>query len=188
VNNLYNNITPKQASFIATLIRERGIAVEQIPGEFSTKVGASAVITWLLRQPKVSAKPAPAPAVEAAAQTVAAIAPSEPAKLEVGVYEFNGEIYVVKPNREKTRLYAKKLVEIGGRRLTESNEIVNIEFEYAPGVIYSLLPSHKMSIERARELTLRYGRCIVCGRRLKDATSVDKGIGPVCRKSFSAAA
>lgn len=106
--------------------------------------------------------------------------------LTPGVYEVNGEIFNVKFNKAKTNLYAQRLVELPNvDRLTESGDVVHIEFTYAPGVVQRLKPHHKMSIERARELTIRYGRCLACGRRLKNAESVERGIGPVCRKSFS---
>lgn len=110
---------------------------------------------------------------------------SEVTVTEPGVYESPEGIFVVKPNRDKTRLYAKKLVEIGGERLNDQGEHVQIEFEYAPGAIYRLHPDHKMPLDRAKELTIRYGRCIVCNRHLKAAQSVEQGIGPVCIKSFA---
>jgi len=102
----------------------------------------------------------------------------------IGVYELpTGEIYVVKPNRAKTRLYAKKLVETT-ERLTKQGKRVDFDFVYERGAIYKLKPQHKMFIERAKRLMIRYGRCIVCGRRLKVAKSVERGIGPVCIKYF----
>lgn len=106
--------------------------------------------------------------------------------LTPGVYEVNGEIFNVKWNQRKTNLYAQKLVELPNvSRLTESGDEVHFEFEYAPGVVKRLRPHHKMSIERAETLTIRYGRCLVCGRRLKATESVKQGIGPVCRKTFA---
>lgn len=105
--------------------------------------------------------------------------------LEPGVYEVDGVVYVVKPNRAKTGLYAKRLVEIGGRRLSEDGGRVRIEFVYAPGAVQLILPEHRMPADRARTLTLVYGRCLNCGRRLKDAESVERGIGPVCAKAFA---
>ena len=103
-----------------------------------------------------------------------------------GVYEMpDGKIYVVKFNRPQTRLYAKRLVEIAGDRLTEAGTTASIEFEYEAGAIFRLAPEMKMPLERAKQLTIRYGRCIVCGRHLKAAESVERGIGPVCVKSFA---
>lgn len=105
--------------------------------------------------------------------------------LEMGVYELpSGEVYVVKPNREKTRLYAKKLVEASSDRVTETSKRVPFDFVYERGAIYRIKPEYRMSIERGKEFMIRYGRCIVCGRFLKVAESVERGIGPVCIKAF----
>ncbi len=110
--------------------------------------------------------------------------------LTPGVYERpDGEIFVVKPTRPKEdgkrHLYAKKLVEIGGRRLTETGSHVQIDFEYAPGAIRTLSENMRMPFSKAKELGVLYGRCINCGRFLKDAKSVEAGIGPVCAKAFA---
>jgi len=103
---------------------------------------------------------------------------------EPGVYERGGVVYVVKPNRARTGLYAKRLVEIEADRLNDNDDRVQIEFEYDRGAIFGIKATDKMDLERAKELTIRYGRCIVCGRGLKAAESVERGIGPVCIKSF----
>jgi hypothetical protein len=105
--------------------------------------------------------------------------------IEPGVYELeDGTIYVVKPTKDKQRLYAKRLIEIGSTRLNAEDEVVQIDFEYERGAISKIRPDHKMPFERAKALTIRYGRCIVCGRRLKVAESVERGIGPKCAKNF----
>ena len=132
-------------------------------------------IDWLRRQPKDTASVDAQPA-HTSSDTVAVTTP--------GVFELDGEVYVVKPNQAKTRLYAKRVVEITGDRLTEADTVVKIELEYAPGVIYKLTEAHRMPLARAEELTARYKKCIVCGRGLKAATSVKQGIGPVCVKYF----
>jgi hypothetical protein len=130
-------------------------------------------------------------AVYAIARQPGSVAPDKPTggRREVqvtqpGVYENESGIFIVKPTRDKQRLYAKRLVEINAERATEAGERVQIEFEYAPGAIFDLLPEHKMDLERAKALTIRYGRCIVCNTPLKAAESVERGIGPVCIKSF----
>lgn len=106
--------------------------------------------------------------------------------VEPGFYETaEGEVYVVKANRAGTRVYAKRLVEHGGERLTEDGEVVHLEFEYAPGVVQQLTGEQRMDLERARALSIRYGRCLACGKTLTDATSVERGVGPVCAKRFS---
>lgn len=102
-----------------------------------------------------------------------------------GVYELpTGEIYVVKLNREGSRTYAKRLVESPSERVTESGKVVDFDFEYEASAIYKIRPEHLMNVGRAKDLMIRYSRCIVCGRRLKVAESVERGIGPVCIKYF----
>jgi len=106
-------------------------------------------------------------------------------ELTPGVYELNGQVYVVKPNRAKTRLYAKKLVELNtARRVNGADDVVAFDYEYAPGAIYDIRPEHRMTKERAVELGIRYGRCMNCNRPLKAAKSVLAGYGPVCVKAF----
>lgn len=107
------------------------------------------------------------------------------AELTPGVYDVDGHVYVVKPNRQKTRLYAQRLVEINAERLNEHDDLVKIEFVYEAGAIFKIKPEQKMPLERAKALTIRYGRCIVCGNRLTAGKSVERGIGPVCIKSFA---
>jgi hypothetical protein len=108
----------------------------------------------------------------------------KPAELTPGVYETNGTVYIVRPTRDKARLYAMRLVEVSGSRLTEGEGKVQIDFEYDRGAIFSISPEDRMPFERAKELTVLYSRCIVCGRHLEDAKSVANGIGPVCIKAF----
>lgn len=114
---------------------------------------------------------------------------------EPGVYRLNGEVYVVKVTRATSKLdpsewrfTASKVVEIGGERITEAGTFVNVEFEFASGVVWQIDPSDRMPFEDAKALTARYGRCIVCGAWLKAGKSVEAGIGPVCRKRFPDAA
>lgn len=102
-----------------------------------------------------------------------------------GVYRRDGEVYVVKFNREKTRVYAKRLVNIPGERLLDATEeVVKADFEYAQGAVYELEPGDQLTLEQAREYLVRYSHCMVCGRELKAAKSVLDSIGPVCRGMF----
>lgn len=113
------------------------------------------------------------------------VAPLDQGGLRPGVYRRNGEVFVVKLNREKTRLYAKRLVQITGNRLLDATEErVKADFEYAPGALQTLRPEDQLTLEDAREYLVRYSHCMVCGRPLKDARSVLDSIGPVCRGMF----
>lgn len=167
----------KQLSFIRRLLADRMVdehtrveANEVLDGSMDRRQ-ASGIIERLLNAPRAEAQP------QRQAENVRVTEP--------GVYRLDGEVFIVKPNREKTKLYAKRMVETGGTRVTETGEHVNVEFEYAPGAVYRLSPADRMPLEDAKALTARYGRCIVCGRHLKDAKSVEAGIGPVCRTYFT---
>lgn len=167
----------KQISFLNSLLRDRNVPDSlrheaEAVRDAGDRRDMSAMIDRL--------KACPWPREQAPqAERNAEVAVSDP-----GVYRRDGEVYIVKPNREKTKLYAKRLVEIGGERLAENGDVISIEFEYAPGAIYKLSPDDRMPFEDAKALTARYGRCIVCGRHLKAAQSVERGIGPVCRTYF----
>lgn len=114
---------------------------------------------------------------------------AQPSRIEVedaGVYVMaDGAIVKVQANREKTRTYAKRLVEIGGVRLTEAGERVNAEYQYEAGLVDQVArEGRKMTLDEAKAFILRYGFCARCSRQLKDATSVLRGIGPVCVTYF----
>jgi len=105
-------------------------------------------------------------------------------RVEPGAYQHDGQIYTVQWNRAHTYVYAKQLVEIGGERLRVADGAhVNIDFEYAPGMVARLRPDERMTWEQARPFVIRYGMCLF-GHPLRDATSVELGIGPVCRRMF----
>lgn len=163
----YRLVTERQIPTWGETGTERmAAAIEWVAVEQPDQRALSDKISWIMRRPRDQREVVPG--------------------IEPGVYEVGTDIYVVKPNRSKTALYAKVLVEIGGRRMTEAGEVANVEFEYAPGAIARIRPEHRMSAERARTLTLVYGRCLNCGRFLKAAESVERGIGPVCAKAFAA--
>lgn len=103
---------------------------------------------------------------------------------EPGLYEADGTVYKVQRSKTSGHLYAKRLILIGGKRLTTAGEKVNLEYEYAPGAMRILKASDRMDLDTAKRFGIEYGICIVCGAFLKDADSVEAGIGPVCRKRF----
>lgn len=103
-------------------------------------------------------------------------------KLVAGIYERDGRVYQVKPSQAGD-LYAKVLDHTLGdiRRLTASGATISADYVYAPGAVRELLPEHRLTADRAQELSILVARCLVCGDRLTDARSVQRGIGPVCR-------
>lgn len=173
----------KQTNFIVRLVAERqidqlpelsaGIVDNVLNGRDVYKNEAGDAITDLLAAPR---KPAREEAFNDNSSPVT----------EPGIYKFSvNEIYQVKWNKAKTHLYTKRLVEIRGDRLNEEDDHVRIEFEYAPGQFKKLNAEMKMSAEEGKALTIRYGRCLACGRVLKNAVSVERGIGPICIKYFA---
>lgn len=179
--------TDSQRSYIRRLLIERdttGTRYARSLPEVETEVlprltrqQASDAISALMDLPRAEA---PAPV---ATDPTEDTCPNRPGYLAPGVYETGEGVFVVKPNRSGTHVYAKRLVEISGERATEAGQRMAMDFVYAPGACARLLPTDRMPYERARELTVRYGRCINCGRALRSAESVERGIGPVCRKT-----
>jgi hypothetical protein len=158
---------------------------------------ASDAISYLLKQPKrpdaqpYRPRPAAANRGDAYRQQrsqgyVNAATVSNPTmqgeiKVKPGVFERpDGNIYVVKPNRQGSRLYAKRMIQISAERLNLLGNEVKFEFEYDKGAIFGLDESMRLPEDRVQELCLKYGRCIMCNRPLKAAQSVKRMIGPVC--------
>ena len=81
------------------------------------------------------------------------------------LYELDGEIYRTVRSGQGN-LYAKIWMGDG--------------WDYAAGAIRHLRPEHRMTVERAKELSVRFGRCIRCGALLTAEESVERGIGPIC--------
>jgi Family of unknown function (DUF6011) len=101
----------------------------------------------------------------------------------MGVFKKDGRVYVVKPNKEKTRVYAKEIVE-SPARMTESGLKVDFETRYAPGIVFKLTEADRWDLADAKDFLTKFARCIVCGRHLKAAKSVERSIGPVCAGYF----
>lgn len=167
--------TTPQVSFVQSLLLSR-----DIPADFAervqaclaagmTKTDASAAITYM------KARPSAAPA--------AATGRFDPQTLEVGLYELGDTIYKVKNNRAGTRVYAEVLTMSVGeaQRLTATGATIKAKYEFQGHDKLALLrPEMRITGERAKELTVIFSSCIVCGAHLKAAQSVERGIGPVC--------
>jgi hypothetical protein len=114
--------------------------------------------------------------------------PKKPPVDKPGVFEKDGETYIVKWNRAKTGMYALKLVDLTpaqGDRVRDDGEDARYETEYVRGVVFQLTEDDRMSLEKGKQLTLKYGRCIACGAGLRVKESLEAGMGPVCRKKFA---
>lgn len=148
--------SPKQVAFIQRLVNEGRGTLPALDG--LTSHDASILIDTLLKTPK-----------------------TEAASLAVGMYRTeDGTIYKVQAAKQTGSLYAKRLVQIGGQRLTEGDDVVHFEFQYDRGAVFTLRADQRLTLEEAKAFGIRYGVCCVCGAFLKDAKSVAEGIGPVC--------
>jgi len=156
--------SPKQVAFATRLASERAMPLDT--ARLATVRDASAYIDELMRLPR--------PATRTATPAERGIVP--------GMYRLpNGDIFKVQASRDDaTRLYAKQLTPIGGRRLTETDETVAFEFVYSAGAIHQLTLHDRMTVDEAKAFGLKFGVCCVCGKTLTDAKSVARGIGPVC--------
>jgi hypothetical protein len=112
---------------------------------------------------------------------------------ECGVYVLpSSDIVRIKTNAEKTGSYAMAWQHISGYRLTEEidpetlkNNRSQGDYQYAPQLkSVALSEGRKMSRDEALRFSTLYGICAWCGRRLKAADSVARGIGPVCILRF----
>ncbi len=104
----------------------------------------------------------------------AGAAPATPAvALEADrLYEVDGVFYRTVESRGSGNMYAKVLDVDAGK------------WVYAPGAIKRILPEHRMSVERAKELSIRFARCIRCWAELTAAESVERAMGPRCVKKI----
>lgn len=108
------------------------------------------------------------------------------APLAVGVYVTDdGSIVKVRENKAQTNLYTSRWTSISGERLTLAGEHVSGEWVYAPELKRTLRADQRMTIDQAKNFGIVFAQCAKCGRHLKDADSVEAGIGPVCARSFA---
>lgn len=145
-----NPASPRQISFINSLVAERGYDLgDRNPVAFTVRE-ASEMIEFLLALPKPASR-------------VAFV------ELEVGMYRLsNGDIYRVQRSRESNRLYAKKL------------DWANNRFEFAGGAMRLITADDRMTLDEAKAWGVETGVCCVCSAMLTDPKSVEAGIGPVC--------
>jgi hypothetical protein len=155
----------KQLAMLSRLCDERNVA-SPVGRTALTKGQASKLIDGLMAMPR-AAKPVTTES-------------GERVELDVGMYRTSDGVIAKVQKGQTGNLYAKRLVAIRGQRMSETDVVVGWEFEYAPGLVRSLRPEMRLSLEDAKAFGIRYGVCCVCGLTLKDAKSVAAGIGPVC--------
>ena len=159
--------TEKQFALLRTLVVERemdlALAIHVDSARSSAVAGtltsreASTLIDALLDAPK---KAAPAPAEDP----------------EAGVYRDGKTYFRVYLGQQSGRMLAKRIL-----------FVTATDVEYVPAGLAArvLTPmALRLSLEEVGELGVATGSCLVCGRRLDDPESVDRGIGPVCASRY----
>jgi hypothetical protein len=172
----YETITAKQVEFIEKLKGERVHGALYVQTQLNsygiesvnelTRAGASNIIGVLLLEPKV----------EKALET-AFTAPKKVTVNAEGLYR-NAEGQYIKVVRSKNsgNLYAKRLQYAQGDKKGS--------FVYEPGLIFTIEPHQKVTLEEGLKFSGKIGFCCMCGRTLTAKASVEAGIGPICSSKF----
>lgn len=162
---MVNTITEKQSDFLATLVAERDTTnVDRFLSELrqnyregrATSKEASTVISGLLQCPRKAG-----------------------GVITEGIYEDVGTstLYRTYIGQTNGRMLCKRVVFDGK----------DISYDYQGLASRFLQDARRLSREEVAERTLSYGSgtCMMCGRRLNDPESVDRGIGPICWENYS---
>jgi hypothetical protein len=104
--------------------------------------------------------------------------------IEPGVYVTADAIVKVQENRAGTNVYALVWESFSGTRLTLDGEVVQAHWVYQQGLIRNLVPEQRMTVEEAKKFATQWRQCARCGAKLEAAESVERGVGPICMKSF----
>lgn len=151
--------TEKQRAFIERLLTEKdatGTAYEGWTPDWNraTSKAASAVIDYLMTLPRKSATDKPV--------------------IDAGIYESDGHLFRVYLGQKTGNMLVKAV---------EMDE--GVEYRYL-GAASRFLPAgaRRLSLEEVGHLGKAWDHCLICGRRLDDPESVDRGIGPVCANRY----
>lgn len=160
--------TTKQFAFLKTLVAERDLdssltdwvrdsrARAQNGGMTSHE--ASSLISALLDRPK---------------KTISQPKADEP---DVGVYlDAAGRILRVYAGQKSGCMLAKQVI-------VEDGEFVR--YDYVGRAAGRVTAQQRLSLEEVGQMGVATGSCLLCGRRLDDPESVDRGVGPVCAGKY----
>lgn len=112
-------------------------------------------------------------------RAVAAPKPQPKPVTAAGLYRYEGGLYQVIFNKEKTRLYAKRVT------LPAEGVKARPRLDYAPGIVIRLTPSDLVPMEEANEITRQTGWCVF-GHFLTNPKSIARGMGPKCWAKYGA--
>lgn len=160
---MVNTITERQVALLVSLQKEREPDVISIQ-----MLGA---LRREYRQNRASSQDA------SAVISALMLAPKRAPELSVGIYEAGDRLFRVYLSQNSGLLLVKEvLLSEGG-----TYRYLGRASRHVP------LTARRLPREEVAERTLAYGSgtCMVCGRRLDDPESVDRGVGPVCWEDYS---
>lgn len=172
----FHPASDKQRSFVEKLLAEKDTAGTAYEGwtpdwDRATTRSASQVIDYLLTLPKRTTRSLLDPSNgQGRADTTIDI--------EAGVYTIHGDEYVrVYLGQQSGRLLVKRInMEQDGGEWTVSYEYLG----RADRILTPAATPVRLSLEEVGSLGITTNHCLICGRRLDDPESVDRGVGPVC--------
>jgi hypothetical protein len=98
-----------------------------------------------------------------------------------GLYEYHGDVYFTKWNKQHTFLFANRLVRGRGK-----DGKTRPKWVFEKGMMAYLREANRMTIARGAQLSGDFGCCIFCGHKLSARASIGRGIGPTCARWFAA--
>lgn len=164
--------TTKQVDFIARLLGERDLTGTRYEGHTTvpslTKQQASEAITALQALPKVA--------------RVTERANAEGQTYEAGVYEqpLTGRLFRCYLGQRSGTLLVKEII--------VDEDGVGYLYHGSAQRIFGGMIVRRLSLAEVGAMGKTFDHCLMCGRRLDDPTSVDRGIGPVCAAKYDTAA
>lgn len=177
--------TQKQFDFIKRLLAERvlddehtawveGARQEAMAGRLASQ-SASSLIDSLLTLPKRTTH-SPLSCEHPDGE------PCNPTEPEAGIYVIHGDHYVrVYHGQQSGRMLAKRI------SWEQDGDETFVSYEYlglASKVLVPAATPERLPLEEVGSLGIATNHCLICGRRLDDPESVDRGIGPVCAANY----
>lgn len=156
-------VSEAQIKFIKSLLGERDttaveaevIAARRLAVEgLLSSSQASGFITLLQGQPKK---------------------PSGSSDLKAGVYTDGVAVIRVYLGQQSGKLLAKAVDTVNGEA---DYDYLGLASRYVDETF------HRMTLDEVGAMGKTSGTCIICGRRLDDPESVDRGIGPICAAKY----
>jgi hypothetical protein len=165
--NTTHPASQKQADFIARLLGERDTTGTKYAGHTAapalTSREASAAITELLALPKA---------------TRIEQANAEGQTYEAGVYEqpLTARLFRVYLGQQSGTLLVKEII--------VDEDGVGYQYLGSAQRVFGGMIVRRLSLSEVGSMGKTFDHCLMCGRRLDDPVSVDRGIGPVCAAKY----